>query len=99
MQADSGPDPRRASKARVGAPRSADAGRVLQHTRPASAFGDIHVSGAVAPVDYSNSPTVPDGCTDADLTSQEKALEFMLFDLASCVVPDSQPPPPPAVAK
>jgi hypothetical protein len=77
----------------VGAAPASQCGRAV--------FSDIHVSGAVAPADYSNSPTVPDGCTDADLTPQEKALEFMLFDLASCIVPDSQqpPPPPPAVAK
>ena len=59
-------------------------------------FSDIHVSGAVTPADYTGaSETVPDGCTNAALTPQEAALEFMLFDLSSCVVPDSQPPPPP----
>jgi hypothetical protein len=71
----------------VGAAATNQCGRVV--------FSDIHVSGAVSPADYSTSPTTPDGCTDADLTPQEKALEFMLFDLASCVVPDGQPPPPP----
>ncbi len=63
-------------------------------------YSDLHV-GAVdvtVPADYGgigNGGTVPTGCVMRDLSPQEKALEFMLFDLSSCVVPDNQVPPPP----
>ena len=30
-----------------------------------------------------------------NMTEQEAALEFMFFDLASCVIDDSKPPEPP----
>jgi hypothetical protein len=70
----------------VTAPAANQCGRVL--------FSNFHVS---------NIPdvmlTFPAHCNDMPLTPQEKVLEFMLFDLASCVQPDSQTPvvpPPPA---
>ena len=47
------------------------------------AFSDMHVSGNAGSGDY------PDNCGDPGtpraMTAQEKALAFMLFDLASCV--------------
>jgi hypothetical protein len=57
-------------------------------------YSDLHVGGA-----SSDDPTkpVPQECSTADLSPQEKALEFMLFDLSACVVPDNSTPPPPTI--
>jgi hypothetical protein len=45
-------------------------------------YSDFHVSDAT-----SNGSTFPAECTDGTMNAQEKTLEFMLFDLASCVGP------------
>jgi hypothetical protein len=58
-------------------------------------YSDMHVGAASG--DYMGaSQTTPDGCADMDLSPQEKALEFIFFDLSSCVTPNNtvQPPPP-----
>ena len=39
----------------------------------------------------------PKGCQVRDLTAQEKAVEFLLFDLTSCVQPDDKIPEPPPI--
>jgi hypothetical protein len=80
----------------VGAPLN-DAGEPAYCGRVV--YSDLHVgSGTGLDQDYGGigmGGTVPTGCVSRTLTPQEKALEFMLFDLSSCVVPDSEPPPPP----
>ncbi len=80
----------------VGAAADAVCGRAV--------FSGLHVAGdTVSPLvadDTSKPP--PASCAVQDLSPQEKALEFMLFDLSSCVIPDTVtvptdaglPPPP-----
>jgi hypothetical protein len=59
-------------------------------------YTDLHV--ATVANDFSDQDTpFPTGCTSAALTAQEKALEFMFFDLSSCVQPERRAPKPPVV--
>jgi hypothetical protein len=67
-------------------------------------YTDLHVGSAAADyngtVDGMHSITnyyCPTDCTTGDLTPQEKALEFMLFDLSACVTPTNQTPTAPPV--
>ncbi|WP_394833419.1 carboxypeptidase-like regulatory domain-containing protein [Pendulispora rubella] len=67
-------------------------------------FTDMHVSsGATQDIAGKQGTQFPAGCqgfgkpgsfTSVDLSPQEKALEFMLFDLSSCISNDHEPPPP-----
>ncbi|MFN0246396.1 MAG: hypothetical protein ACKV2T_05785 [Kofleriaceae bacterium] len=60
----------------VGAASDAACGKVV--------FSDMHVSS-----DSNSTPSVayPTSCASGDLTPQEKALAFILFDMAACVSP------------
>ncbi len=70
-------------------------------------YSDVHVSGGPGqsangvPGDYPGfnfGGVVPSGCAQHPLTPQEKALEFMLFDLTSCLVPPGQSPVAPSLS-
>lgn len=61
----------------VGGAANAQCGRVV--------FSDFHVTSNA----MSQGTTFPAECPSGPMTAQERALEFMLFDLASCI-----PPPP-----
>jgi hypothetical protein len=56
-------------------------------------FSDVHLSGS------SNDQAFPNECANPDPmkihTTNEKALEFLFFDLSSCVQNDKAPPVPP----
>lgn len=60
-------------------------------------FSDLHVSGGgSSSEDYTSSTVVPTGCAaTTKLSPDEDALEFILFDLSSCVTPIGFPPKPP----
>ncbi len=68
-------------------------------------YSDLHVGAASG--DYGQGPATqnvppgavtPSGCANNPLSPQEKALEFMLFDLSSCLTPVSQKPHAPGTA-
>ena len=54
-------------------------------------FTDLHTSSSL----LSTVSSIPAGCSKATLTPQQKALEFLFFDLSACVTNDTIPPPAP----
>ena len=59
------------------------------------AYSSFHIAGGGVAIEN----TFPQECDEAPLTPQERVLEFMLFDLASCVQIDTGKPKPPVVVK
>jgi hypothetical protein len=68
----------------IGAAPSDQCGQVV--------YTDLHVGAASG--DDPGKP-VPAGCAQGDLSPQERAMEFLLFNLSSCVTPPGQAPAPP----
>jgi hypothetical protein len=61
-------------------------------------YSDMHVTGSPGAEDYSpvGIGVVPDGCdTTKALSPDEDAIEFILFDLSSCITPVGYTPQPP----
>jgi hypothetical protein len=52
-------------------------------------YSNFHIANGIGGTYF------PEECTPAPLTAQEKVLEFLLFDLASCVQDDQEEPQPP----
>lgn len=51
-------------------------------------YSDMHVSGSANDYGGGGPGVVPTGCDSTSaLSPDEKAIEFILFDLSSCVVP------------
>jgi hypothetical protein len=61
-------------------------------------YSDMHVSGSANDYGGIGAGTVPTGCDHAAaLSADEDAIEFILFDLSSCITPIGFTPQPPPV--
>lgn len=59
---------------------------------------DLHVAGNSTSFSDQATP-FPDACDPGQLTPEEKALAFMIFDLSNCVMREDVAPEPPVVVK
>jgi hypothetical protein len=88
----------------AGAPAK-DSGTTTESTGPQycgkAVFSDLHAGGSAAggsiiSIITGGGGTVPGSCpTNATLSAQEAALEFLFFDLSACVTAESAPTPIP----
>jgi len=68
-------------------------------------YTDVHVStvdqDAGSPLENQDTPGVqfPTGCKTNPMSGKEKALLFLMMDLASCIQDDSQAPKPPSLIR
>lgn len=70
----------------IGAPEEQICGRAV--------FTDLHVA-SIDDNTEANALGFPASCEQRDLSAQEKAVAFMLFDLSACVQNEDVPPKPP----
>ena len=70
----------------LGVPEAEACGRAV--------YTGLHVSTSVEDR-VVQPPGFPKECDMADLSAQEKAVAFMLFDLSACIQNDDEPPKPP----
>lgn len=70
----------------IGAPEQEACGRAV--------FTGLHVSSSVEDR-VVQPPGFPKECDATELSAQEKAVAFMLFDLSACIQNDDEPPKPP----
>ncbi|MBN2194742.1 MAG: carboxypeptidase regulatory-like domain-containing protein [Polyangiaceae bacterium] len=76
----------------VTVPEDSQCGRVV--------FTDLHVAAGEGAISRDPTAPFPTGCSADLLTAQGKALEFLFFDLSSCIEPPEVipvPPPPPDI--
>jgi hypothetical protein len=74
-----------------GTPLAADAGSASERRYCGkAAFADLHTSGSLV----AQASSIPADCVAATLSPQQKALEFLFFDLSACVADDALAPPP-----
>ena len=76
----------------VGVPEAMQCGKAV--------FTDIHIKSTVGSTggDMAGATrSFPSGCKTNEMSPQAKALEFLLFDLSSCVEPPTAMPQPPIV--